>query len=191
MPDYRRRCVAGGTYFFTLCTYDRRPIFSDASMIEHLRGAVRSVQLEQPFELVAAVVLPDHVHWLWTMPEGDAEYSKRMGRIKALFTKMVDDAALGGAHPTATARSPSRARHREGNVWQRRFWEHAIRDQDDFNNHIHFNPVKHGLVRCPHQWNASSFSRWVAGEAYPKDWCCVCEGATAAVPYPSGFGAGE
>jgi putative transposase len=197
MPDYRRAFVPGGTYFFTLCTHYRRPLFAEPRNLTLLRGAVRAVKKERPFELLAAVILPDHLHWLWSMPEGDADFSWRIGRIKVLFTRalkaevgLADGVeAVGSAHPPS-----SRDRHRESDVWQRRFWEHTIRDHDDFNHHlnyIHYNPVKHGLVRCPHEWAASSFSRWVAQDAYEENWCCVCARRNDVKPYPDSFAVGE
>jgi len=149
---------------------------------------MRRVKGEWPFEIVAAVVLPDHLHWIWTLPEGDADFSRRMGRIKAMFTKAVGDIA---ALPSGNL---SRGRHRESEVWQRRFWEHAIRDEKDLENHlnyIHYNPVKHGLVKCPHDWRASSFRKWVSNDGYAMDWCCVCEDVRVRVPYPEGMEVGE
>src|SRR6185436_12772215 len=98
---------------------------------------------EWPFEIVGAVVLPDHLHWMWALPANDSNFSKRIGRIKALFTKALEQ------HPFQSL-NVSRARHRESEIWQRRFWEHAIQDPSDFENHlnyIHYNPVRHGLAK--------------------------------------------
>jgi putative transposase len=105
--------------------------------------------------------------------------------MKVLFTRSLIDGTL------SVPSSPSRRRHRESDVWQRRFWEHWVRDEDDFQNHlhyVHYNPVKHGLCACPHAWPASSFHRWVARKAYEPDWCCSCAAgppAHARAPYPA------
>jgi putative transposase len=127
----------------------RKPIFRGEN-IEKLRRALVTVKHETPFKIDAAVVLPEHMHFLWSMPRGDSGYSQRVGRFKLLFTKSVQApvASLGDL-------TPSRRKHRESNVWHRRFWEHTIRDEADHERHpdyIHYNPVKHGLVTCPHLW---------------------------------------
>jgi putative transposase len=185
MADYRRADQPGGTYFFTLVTYERRPIFADAAHVGRLRAAAMAVMNERPFEFVAAVVLPDHAHYLWTLPAGDADFSTRIGRMKALFTKsLATDGEkapphAGWAPAAATIRPASRVKHRDADVWQRRFWEHLIRGRDDLNRHldyIHYNPVKHGYVSCPHAWPASSFNSCVDTGWYEPDWCCRCAG---------------
>ncbi len=171
MSNYRRYFVPGGTYIFTLVTYQRRPRFANAANITCLRESIAIVQKEMPFEFLAAVILPDHLHFLWTLPAGDTDYSKRLGRIKALFTKSLSHERISD--------SPSRQKHREGEVWQRRFWEHSIdddRELETFADYIHYNPVKHGLASCPHVWPASSFSRWVALGQYESCWGCSCDG---------------
>jgi putative transposase len=194
MPEYRRVYRPGGTYFFTVVTYGRRPLFADAANVERLRTAIRVVRAERPFEFEAGVVLPDHAHFLWTLPPGDSDYSTRIGRMKVLFTKSLREAGIvgnagaevGGAHPT------SRRKHREADVWQRRFWEHTIHNEADYENHfhyIHFNPVKHRLVRCPHEWAASSFAHWVDRHVYDRDWCCACDGRQVLLPYSDEFDA--
>lgn len=192
MPEYRRVYRPGGTYFLTVVTYRRRRLFADAANVERLRAAVRAVRAERPFDIEAAVVLPDHAHFLWTLPTGDSDYSTRIGRIKVLFTKSLRaegwDVEVGDAHPAST----SRTKHRDADVWQRRFWEHTIRDESDYENHfhyIHFNPVKHGLVTCPHQWDASSFGHWVGRHIYDRDWCCACAGGRVVRPYADEFDA--
>jgi putative transposase len=119
----------------------------------------------------AVVLLPDHLHAIWTLPEGDAGYSVRWKRIKEEFTKNFIQA--GGEEGP---RSDSRLRRQERGIWQRRFWEHTIRDEDDFEEHfnyVHYNPVKHRLVRYPRDWPYSSFHRWVKLGAYPPDWSCL------------------
>jgi putative transposase len=176
MPNYQRAYVPGGTFFLTVATYERRPLFADAANVERLRRAVRKVKQELPFDFVAAVVLPDHFHFLWTLPEGDSEYPKRIGRIKVEFTH-----SLRGVDALPVHVSASRRRHRESDVWHRRYWEHTVRDEHDFEMHldyIHYNPVKHGLCRCPHQWPYPSFRKWVARGVYAPDWACVCGGRT-------------
>ena len=148
MPEYRRAYVPGGTFFLTLVTYQRNSLFSDPENISRLRHAVATVKSEMPFYLTGAVILPDHIHFLWTLPVGDQAYSKRVGRLKVIFTQSLHGK---GALPQNV--SNSRRKHHESYIWQRRFWEHTIRDEGDFEQHlnyIHYNSVKHGLVSCPH-----------------------------------------
>ncbi|MFO0891727.1 MAG: transposase [Isosphaeraceae bacterium] len=173
MPSYRRWSMPGGTFFLTVVTYCRRPTFSDPEQVSRLRLTLREVMREAPFRIVAGVVLPDHVHFLWTLPRGDGDFSSRVGRMKARFTRSSGRAAAGADV------SRSRRRHREADVWQRRFWEHTILDEVDLERHaddIHYNPVRHGLVTCPHLWPHSSFSRWVRSGHYPNEWGCRCAG---------------
>lgn len=168
MPNFKRSRFEGGTFFFTLVTNKRRPLLASREDVARLRGAFREVQRDQPFTITAIVILPDHLHLLMTLPTDDDDYSTRLGRIKVLFTKSLP--ADSSARKPTTA---SRARHRESGVWQRRFWEHTIRDDDDFIRHveyIHYNPVRHGLAKCPHGWPWSSFMRWVKRGAYAADW---------------------
>jgi putative transposase len=181
MADYRRADQPGGTYFLTLVTYQRQPLFAHPVNVDRLRAAVLAVINQRPFEFLAGVVLPDHAHYLWTLPPGDADFSTRLGQVKVLFTKSL----AGQTRPAAPVRSASRVKHRDADVWQRRFWEHLIRDQEDLNRHldyIHYNPVKHGLVGCPHAWAASSFGKWVARGCYDRDWCCQCADRTIRPP---------
>ena len=180
MSNYRRYFVAGGTFFFTIVTYGRRPLFADTNNVALLRNVIREVKAEQPFEICAAVVLPDHMHFIWSLPRGDDDYSKRMGRIKVKFTRgyhrgpaLVQDI------------SSSRIKRRESNIWQRRFWEHTIDDEDEFGkyfDYIHFNPVKHGLASCPHLWEASTFHHWVHRGVYESSWGCSCDSRDARKP---------
>lgn len=177
MSDYRRMFVFGGRFFLTLVTERRRPLLATSANIALLRQSIVAVRAARPFELLAAVVLPDHLHLLMELPAGDADSSTRIGMIKALFTKMLPMAE----RPDEPAR-PSRKRRRERMVWQRRFWEHAIRDEQDLEAHmdyIHYNPVKHGVVSCPHAWPYSSFHRWVAAGRYRLEWACACNGAAS------------
>lgn len=174
MSEYRRWYLPGGSYFLTLVTYWRRPLFADESNVKCLRSALATVLQDLPFEIAAAIILPDHAHFIWTLPAGDAKYSKRVGRMKAEFTKQVRPAGH-----CRTVGSTSRRRHRESDVWQRRFWEHTIEDIEDFKAHldyIHYNAVRHGYVSCPHLWPYSSFSRWVERGEYESGWACQCKG---------------
>lgn len=185
MAMYRRSRLAGGTFFFTLVTNHRLPLFSSRESISNLRTAFRAVQRERPFTIPAIVVLPDHLHMLMTLPGGDDDYSSRIGKIKVLFTKSVSAEVRSRLPGTA-----SRTRHRESGIWQRRFWEHTIRDERDFNRHveyIHFNPVRHGLVSCPHGWPWSSFHRWVRMGVIPSDWACGCNGRAVNPPDVEGL----
>lgn len=128
-------------------------------------AAFRQVRARHPFTIDAAVVLPDHLHAIWTLPAGDADFATRWRLIKSAFS-----AAL----PRADKRlSESRAAKGERGIWQRRYWEHTLRDEHDFARHldyIHFNPVKHGYVACVRDWPYSSFHCWVRLRAYPLDW---------------------
>jgi len=180
MPEYRRAFLPGGTFFFTAVTDRRRPIFADALAIDLLRQAMAHVQSRHPFVIDAAVVLPDHVHCIWSLPDGDADFSTRWRLVKARFTQLY--LRSGGRQGL---RSPSRAEKGERGVWQRRFWEHTIRDLDDYVRHvdyIHYNPVRHGLAACPHAWAATSLHRWVQRGVYGVDWCCGCESRRVRVP---------
>ena len=180
MPEYRRKYVPGGTFFFTIVTYHRQPLFADPENVSRLRTAVATIKSQMPFNILGAVILPDHIHFLWTLPPLDTAYSKRVGRIKILFTH-----SLRGRRALPQNVSSSRRKHRESNVWHRRFWEHTIEDEKDLEHHlnyIHYNPVKHGLVSCPHLWSYSSFHSWVRKGAYPVDWCCTCDGRQPQIP---------
>lgn len=168
MPNYRRNYVPGGTYFFTLVMHERRPILTTDLGRRSLRQALEKVREKRPFEIVAMVLLPDHLHTIWTLPPGDDKYSIRWARIKEEFTRVYLQG--GGAEGTL---SQSRLRHRERAVWQRRFWEHTCRDEDDlkrFFDYLHWNPVKHGLVARVRDYPWSSFHRWVKLGEYSEHW---------------------
>ena len=172
MPNYRRVYIPGGTYFFTLVTYCRRPLFKHLGNVQLLRNAVAKAKAEKPFKIVAAVILPDHIHFIWQLPPDDSNYSQRISRLKVLFTR-----AYKAVNPSTLELSKSRYKHRESDIWQRRFWEHLIKDEADLQQHldyIHYNPVKHRFVSCPHLWEYSSFSRWVGRGRYPSNWGCQC-----------------
>jgi putative transposase len=163
MPQYRRNYAPGGTYFFTVNLQDRgsRLLVSE---IELLRAAVRRVRQDAPFLVDAWVVLPDHMHCLWTLPDGDADFSARWRAIKKRFS---------WALPSIEMRSDVNRSRGERAIWQRRFWEHTIRDARDHAAHldyIHFNPVKHGLAESAANWPFSSFHRAVRHGQYPADW---------------------
>jgi putative transposase len=163
MPNYRRNRAPGAAYFFTVNLADRR---SDllVTRIDALRAAVRDVRRRSPFHIDAWVVLPDHMHCLWTLPEGDSDFSRRWRDIKTAFSKSL---------PAIEQRSPVMIRRGERGIWQRRYWEHTIRGDRDYAAHmdyIHFNPVKHGLVHSPGDWPFSSFRHCVVGGLYPADW---------------------
>jgi putative transposase len=178
MPNYRRAIVPGGTFFLTLVTQRRVPIFAAQDARANLRGALERCNEFHPFELDAIVLLPDHLHVLMTLPIGDADFSRRISHIKATFTRSY---LADGGHEEP--RSPSRLRQRARGVWQRRFWEHTITDEDDLHRHldyIHYNAVKHRHVACPHDWPHSSFHRYASEGYYDRDWCCQCHGS--AVP---------
>ncbi len=163
MPDYRRNRVAGGTYFFTVNLLDRdRPLL--VQHIDLLRQSVRRVRELMPFHIDAWVVLPEHLHTLWTLPEGDADFPRRWQAIKMAFSERV----AAGEALSASWRSRG-----ERGIWQRRYWEHTIRNDRDYAIHmdyIHFNPVKHGLVTEVAAWPFSSFHKSVAMGLYPAAW---------------------
>ena len=163
MPNYRRLRVPGGTYFFTINLLNRH---SDllVTHIDALREAVREVRRDRPFHVDAWVVLPEHIHCVITLPPGDSDFSNRIKSMKMRF---------GGAIPATESRSTSRANRGERGIWQRRFWEHVIRDARDYARHldyVHYNPVKHGLVERVRDWPYSTFHRSVAAGLYPLDW---------------------
>jgi putative transposase len=162
MVRYRRNFIPGGTYFFTVTLADRR----SALLVEHidtLRAAFRAGRRERPFVIDAIVVLPDHLHAILTLPVGDADFSGRWRRIKGYFSsRMIAAGAFAKRHSND-----------DYALWQRRFWEHTIRNEDDFARHvdyIHFNPVRHGLVQSVRDWRYSSFHQYVRQDLLPLDW---------------------
>jgi putative transposase len=168
MSDYRRWYVPGGTYFFTVVTEHRRPLFVDSQAISILRQAWRIVRRKWLFETVAAVLLPDHFHAVIALPPGDDRFSLRLGKLKEFFTRKF--LASGGADGR---RSDSRIGRGEHALWQRRFWEHLCRDEDDLQEKVdysHWNPVKHGLVKHVRDYKWSSFRRFVRLGEYPLEW---------------------
>jgi putative transposase len=163
MTNYRRNFRPGGSFFFTVALADRSASLLTAH-VERLRTAFRHVRDGMPFRVEAMVVLPDHLHCLWTLPPADADFSTRWKRIKAQFSVGL---------PRAQPRSASRIAKGEREIWQRRFWEHTVRDEEDWRRHmdyIHYNPVKHRYVARVADWSYSSFHRYVRAGAYPPDW---------------------
>ena len=164
MTEYRRPRQPGGTWFFTVNLAKRRGNQLLVERIDHLREAIRSVSLRRPFSLEAEVVLPDHLHCIWTLPPGDTDFSTRWGLIKGKFSRGIEK---------GERISRSRLKRRERGIWQRRFWEHLIRNDEDFKrnvDYIHWNPVKHGLVSRVVDWPHSSFHEYVHRGLYPEDW---------------------
>jgi putative transposase len=161
--QYRRAKVAGATYFITANLADRRA----TTLIDHvglLREAVRRVKLRHPFEIDAMVVLPDHFHLLMTLPPDDANFSLRIGAIKSQFSR---------TQPKTETIHASREAKRERGIWQRRFWEHLIRDDRDYANHvdyIHINPVKHGYVKRAADWPHSSIHLFIERGLLDEQW---------------------
>lgn len=163
MPDYRRNRVPGGTYFFTVNLLDRR---TDLLLrhIDELRAAVAQTKRAMPFHIDAWVVLPEHMHFMWTLPAGDADYAGRIKLLKTLFSK---------ANPKTETVSTVRAAKGERGIWQRRFWEHTIRDDTDYAAHmdyVHFNPVKHGYALRVIDWPHSTFHRHVENGICSRNW---------------------
>jgi putative transposase len=163
MTNCRRNFVPGASYFFTVNLTERRSGLLTAN-IELLRNAMRYIQERHPFLIDAAVVLPDHLHAVWTLPAGDADFAMRWRLIKSAFSRAL---------PRGEKISASRSGKGERGIWQRRYWEHTLRDERDFERHvdyIHFNPVKHGHVARVQDWPFSSFHKFVRCGVYPQDW---------------------
>ena len=168
MPNYRRCYVPGGTYFFTVVTHERRSLFDHPEARRLLRESINKIQEKRPFEMFASCLLPDHFHSVWTLPPSDADYSTRWRRIKEEFTKQWIE--IDGEEGV---RSTSRKSKNERGVWQRRFWEHTVRDEFDLQrcvDYIHWNPRKHNLVTRVRDWKWSSFHRFVNSGDYEIDW---------------------
>jgi putative transposase len=163
MPRYVRAKIAGGTFFFTVAIADR----SDSLLlreVDRFRRIYRSVSERRPFETIAMCILPDHLHAIWSMPENDSDFSLRWNLIKSGFSRGLS---------AAPSRSVRHIEKRKKGLWQRRYWEHAIRDATDLECHvdyIHFNPVKHGLVTRVRDWPHSTFHQYVARGDLPDDW---------------------
>jgi len=167
MPRYRRQ-YSGTAYFFTVVAYRRRPIFCEPIFRSALRRAIHTIRVTRPFTIDAWVLLPDHMHCIWTLPTNDDDYSTRWAEIK----RDVSSACSEHLHvPHLLTRSGKQ--RNESTIWQRRFWEHRIRDAFDMEKHvdyIHFNPVKHGQVQRVGDWTYSTFHRYVREGIYVGDW---------------------
>lgn len=163
MSRYRRVRVPGGTYFFTVNLLERRRTLL-VDRIDDLRAAFRAAHAARPFAVDAIVILPDHLHCLWRLPEGDADNATRWRHIKSAFSRGV---------PPGERCSLRRVRKAERGIWQRRYWEHLVTDDEDLRRHvdyIHFNPVKHGYVQRPTDWPWSSIHRVIRRGDMPPDW---------------------
>ena len=164
MTQYRRPTVPGATWFFTVNLAERKGNSLLVDEVGALRSAFREVQAAHPFRIEAVVILPDHLHCIWMLPPGDSDFSTRWGLIKGNFSRAI----VNGER-----RSDSRQKRGERGIWQRRFWEHLIRDEDDFRRHadyIHWNPVKHGWVNKVADWPHSSFHTYLSRGVYEENW---------------------
>jgi putative transposase len=169
MRTYKRIRIQGGAYFFTLTLAERRGNDLLVRHISALRAAFRRTLADHPMAIEAIVVLPDHLHCIWRLPEGDDDFPTRWRLVKSRFSRQI---------PVGERISESRARRGERGVWQRRYWEHLIRDEQDFRRHmdyIHYNPVKHGYVANPRDWPYSSLDRLIAQGVYEPDWAAAID----------------
>ncbi len=165
MPRYRRLYQPGGCWFFTVNLLHRQHNDLLVRNVDLLRNCVKAVRQNHPFHINACVVLPEHIHCIWTLPEGDSDFSVRWRLIKSAFSRRL---------PALEPRSAVRRRAGERGIWQRHFWEHLIRDEADFQrcvDYVHVNPVKHGHVQRVRDWPYSSFHQYVEAGTYPLDWC--------------------
>ncbi len=166
MPQYRRAVVPGGTFFFTVAILERhRKLLTEH--IDHLRASFLAARQRRPFTVEAIVILPDHLHCIWTLPPDDVDFSTRWHDIKARFAARI---------PKGEKLSERRMKKGERGIWQRRFWEHVIRDEGDYARHvdyIHYNPVKHGHAARVADWPYSSFHRYVQRGVYDIDWAAA------------------
>ncbi len=181
MTQYRRRRFKGGYYFFTVVTYRRQRFLTDEFCRICLRENMNIIRDKRPFDVVAICLLPDHLHCIWRLPDGDNDYSTRWRLIKKGFTRQYL------AHARCEAdRSDSRIHKGERGVWQRRFWEHQLRDEHDLQNHVnytHYNPVRHGCAKKVEEWLWSSYHEYKHKDHYNSpDW-----GATAGLILPGGY----
>ncbi len=158
MSDYRRLYIAGGLYFFTLVTYKRRFLLCEQQALLRLKAAFRYAIIKQPFRIKGLVILPDHLHFIMQLPENDDAFSVRLQLIKYYFS-------VGTKGITNN--------RREKCIWQKRFWEHYIKTEEELYNcldYIHYNPVKHGYVKKPYDWAHSTFKQHVKNGLYTPDW---------------------
>lgn len=165
--QYRRVVIPNATYFFTAKLFDQKTQLL-IKHIDQIRLAIQHVKLKHPFKIDAIIILPDHLHMIMTLPKDDANYSMRWRLIKSYFSRSIEK---------FESISVSRKNKRERGIWQRRFWEHTIRDEIDYENHvnyIHYNPVKHGYAKSPADWRYSSIHRYLAADILPADWATGC-----------------
>ena len=168
MPNYRRANLPGGIFFFTVITYHRRKILTRTESRAFLRMVINKTQKKYPFIIEAWVLLPEHLHCVWRMPQNDANYSLRWRLIKSGFSRHAKSLFHKPEQMT-----PSQKQRHEVTIWQRRFWEHQISDENDYQKHIdyiHYNPVKHGLVTRVKDWPYSTFHRYVKKGVYDENW---------------------
>ncbi len=164
MTQYRRFYTPGASWFFTVNLAQRQNNQLLVDQVDLLREAFRYVKKRHSYRMDAVVIMPDHLHCIWTLPKDDADYSLRWRLLKTYFSRGI---------PKGESISNSRSKRRERGIWQRRFWAHLLTDQDDYNRHfdyIHWNPVKHGVVHQVNEWPHSSFYRCVESGIYPFDW---------------------
>ena len=162
MVNYRRNFITGGTFFFTVTLQNRKSRLL-VEKINLLKEAVQRVKDQHPFQIKAYVILPEHLHMIWELPKGDSNYSQRWKKIKVQFSKSIQKSGF----------ELSKTKHNEYRLWQRRFWEHTIKDMLDFENHvnyIHYNPIKHGLVKELRDWPYSSFHHYVQNGQLCENW---------------------
>ncbi|ATG89594.1 REP-associated tyrosine transposase [Methylomonas koyamae] len=168
MSRYRRLQNPGATYFFTVVAYRRQAILCDEPVREALRKAIATTRAKWPFTIDAWVLLPDHLHTIWALPADDADFATRWSVIKRQVSVVCRD-----TYRRAEWINASKQKHRESTLWQRRYWEHQIRDETDFARHmdyIHYNPVKHGYCQRVSEWPYSTFHRYVKDGVYSMDW---------------------
>jgi len=169
MRSYRRARIPGAVYFFTVNLAERRGNDLLVQQIDALREAFTGTKRDHPFAMDTVCILPDHLHCLWRLPDGDDDFPMRRRLIKGRFSRAL---------PRGERVSGSRSRKGERGIWQRRYWEHVIRGEEDYRRHmdyIHYNPVKHGYVERAIDWPYSSLPRLVEARVYPRDWCAGAE----------------
>jgi putative transposase len=170
MSNYRRDNSQGATWFFTVVTYQRREFLCDDRVRVALRQAIRKVQTNYPFTIQAWVLLPDHFHCLWTLPEQDSNFQLRISLLKRFVTQACSEFLHRDSSSTA-----SRRKRNESTIWQRRYWEHKLKTEKDFKHHmdyIHYNPVKHGLGQSPVEWPYSTIHQLIKKGIYAENWAC-------------------
>jgi len=168
MSEFRRVKIKGGTYFFTIVTFQRQKLFQLPVARDLFLDSVEHIRNFHLFKVLAFCILPDHIHFIWQLSQDDENYSSHISQIKRRFSRNYTK-IFGIPIP----KNESQIKRREVAIWQRRFWEHLIRDEDDLYQHIdyiHYNPVKHGLVDCVGDWECSSFHDYVREGIYDVMW---------------------